>query len=112
MPIARVSNLRAAMLRPLACQFEGPACTAFYLFEDGSWVVESFHDAPIEVMINGRPTQIEAHGWATTVALKASLAHGRVLRQILGDNIGLPTHSGGSALLFLGSDRHSHPSTI
>lgn len=64
LPTERVSTLRAAMLRPMACQFEGPPRTAFYLFDDGSWVVESFHDAPIEVTINGRAAQIEAHGWA------------------------------------------------
>lgn len=64
LPTERVETIRTAMLRPFDVRFQGPARTALYLFDDGSWVAESFHDVPIKVTINDRPVEIEARGWA------------------------------------------------
>ena len=64
LPAKRIDAIRAAMLRPFGVRFQGPARTALYLFDDGSWVAESFHDAPINVTINGQAVGIEANGWA------------------------------------------------
>ena len=64
LPTSQVNALRKAMLRPFDIRFQGPARTAFYLFDDRSWVVESFHDAPINVSINGQSVDLEANGWA------------------------------------------------
>ena len=63
LPAERVDAIRTAMLRPFDVRFQGPARTALYLFEDGSWIVESFHDVQIHVAINDQPVEIEAHGW-------------------------------------------------
>jgi len=64
LPAERIDALRTAMLWPFDVRFEGPARTALYLFDDGSWVMESFHDVPIEVAINDQAVVIEANGWA------------------------------------------------
>jgi hypothetical protein len=63
LPADRVDAIRTAMLRPFAVRYQGPARTALYLFDDGSWVVESFQDAPINVTINGKSVGVEANGW-------------------------------------------------
>ncbi len=64
LPTERIQKIRTAMLRPFGVRCKGPARTALYLFDDGSWVAESFHDAPINVTINDQSVEIEAHGWA------------------------------------------------
>ena len=63
LPAKRIEAIRTAMLRPFDVHFGGPARTALYLFDDGSWVAESFHDAPINVTINGRTVGIKPNGW-------------------------------------------------
>ena len=64
LPAERIKKIRAAMLRPFNATFDGSARTALYLFDDGSWVAESFHDVPITVTINAQTVRIETNGWA------------------------------------------------
>jgi hypothetical protein len=36
---------------------------ALYLFDDGSWVIENFNDAAVQVKLDGDPNQVEGRGW-------------------------------------------------
>jgi len=64
LPTERIETTRTAMLRPFDVCFQGPARTALYLFDDRSWVAESFHEEPITVTANGQEVDMEANGWA------------------------------------------------
>jgi hypothetical protein len=64
LPTQEVHALQSAMGAPFDVRYHGPARTAFYLFDDGSWVVESFHDAPVSVSMNGKSITVAASGWA------------------------------------------------
>jgi hypothetical protein len=55
--------LRAPLLRPLSRRLEAPNRVALYLFDDRSWVVENFNDAPVTVQLDGRPLRVEGRGW-------------------------------------------------
>jgi hypothetical protein len=57
--------LRAPLLKPLGLDLRAPNKTGFYLFTDGSRVVENFNDEPIEAQFNGQSERIPARGWAT-----------------------------------------------
>jgi hypothetical protein len=58
-----LKRLRPAMLAPFECSFEAPASVALYLFKDGSWVIENFHDEPTEVAWSAKALTVPARGW-------------------------------------------------
>jgi hypothetical protein len=60
-----LDTLRAALLQPLSRRFEAPNRVALYLFDDGSWVVESFNDDAVTVKFDGQPLRIDGRGWRT-----------------------------------------------
>ncbi len=55
--------IRSPLLRAIDVKFSAPNQVALYLFEDGSWVVENFNDAPVTVTLDGREMNIPARGW-------------------------------------------------
>ena len=63
MPQSDLDTIRAALLRPLQVSFKSPGKVGFYLFEDGSWVVENFNDQPVPVAVSGTAQTIPARGW-------------------------------------------------
>jgi len=58
-----LDQLRAPLLNPLGRALRAPSRVAFYLFVDGSWVIENFNDGPVTVELDGRPRQITPRGW-------------------------------------------------
>lgn len=62
-PQARLDDLRAPLLGALQASFRAPNRVALYLFTRGSWVVENFNDAPVEVVLNGQKFKVAARGW-------------------------------------------------
>jgi hypothetical protein len=58
-----VTELRSAMLQPLGVSFDAPVAVALYLFDDGSWVIESFRDDPSSVLLNGHRHTVSSRGW-------------------------------------------------
>jgi len=71
MPQAELDTIRSMMLRPVKASLSGPNKVGFYLFADGSWVVENFNDedamAEVKCALGGverRATHtIPARGW-------------------------------------------------
>ena len=55
--------LRVHLLSPLKCNFAAPNKVGFYLFTDGSWVIENFNDTPVTVQLNGAKKDLPARGW-------------------------------------------------
>lgn len=60
---AELDALRQPLLGPLGRRFEAPSRVALYLFEDGRWVVENFHDEPVTVKLDGKSQQIAPRAW-------------------------------------------------
>jgi hypothetical protein len=60
---SELDALRAPLLRGLKTNFRAPNQVAFYLFSDGSWVVENFNDQPAEAELNGTKLAVEARNW-------------------------------------------------
>jgi hypothetical protein len=58
-----VDQLRSEMLTPWKTTFNAPAKVGFYLFRDGSWVIENFADEPANVSLNHQPRTIERRSW-------------------------------------------------
>jgi hypothetical protein len=63
LPQAELDAIRAMMLKPMNASLTAPNKIAFYLFRDGSWVVENFNDEPAKAEVNGKPQTIPARGW-------------------------------------------------
>jgi hypothetical protein len=63
LPQAELDAMRAALLRPLGHTFRAPARVALYLFNDGSWVIENFGDAPAQVELDDHPQTIPPREW-------------------------------------------------
>jgi hypothetical protein len=63
LPQGELDALRAALLRPLGHTFRAPTRVALYLFNDGSWVIENFGDAPAEVELDGRSQTVPPREW-------------------------------------------------
>ena len=55
--------IRTPLLKPLGVAFRGPNRVGFYLFKDGSWVVENFNDDPAAVEVGGAAKTIAPRGW-------------------------------------------------
>jgi hypothetical protein len=58
-----LDELRAPLLKPFKAAFRAPSQVAFYLFKDGSWVVENFNDREVRVEVQGQALTIPARGW-------------------------------------------------
>ena len=54
MPQKELDALRLPLLQPLGPAFRAPRRVAFYLFADGSWVIENFNDEPVAVELDGQ----------------------------------------------------------
>jgi hypothetical protein len=63
LPQSELDAIRAMMLKPLNASLTAPNKVAFYLFRDGSWVVENFNDEPVKAEVNGAAHTIPARGW-------------------------------------------------
>jgi hypothetical protein len=63
LPQQVLDQLRVPLLHPLGHTLRAPSRVAFYLFADGSWVIENFNDGPVTVELDGRPQQVTARGW-------------------------------------------------
>ena len=60
---AELDPLRAPLLKPFQVSLNAPNQVAFYLFKDGSWVVENFNDRDTTVELCGRSLSVPARGW-------------------------------------------------
>jgi hypothetical protein len=58
-----VDAIRAPLLKPLGMTFRGPNHVGFYLFKDGSWVVENFNDEPAAIEVGGAARTVAPRGW-------------------------------------------------
>src|SRR5579883_346389 len=58
-----LNPLREKLLAPFKVSLVAPAKVAWYLFTDGSWVVENFNDGPVSVRVGNKPVQLEARTW-------------------------------------------------
>jgi hypothetical protein len=47
----------------LEARDSAPAWVAFYLFHEGSWVVENFRDEAADVEVAGEQVRVETRGW-------------------------------------------------
>ena len=63
LPQEALNRLRQPLLRPFQTSFRAPNQVGLYLFKDGSWVIETFNDQPVEVELNGRKLAVEPRGW-------------------------------------------------
>jgi hypothetical protein len=66
LPQARLDELRGPLLNAVHATFRAPNRVALYLFTQGGWVVENFNDAPVPVVLNGRPLAVETRGWRSS----------------------------------------------
>jgi len=64
LPQEDLDAARAFVLRPLGRSFRAPNHVALYLFEDGSWLVESFNDQPVTVELDGKSLLVPPRGWS------------------------------------------------
>lgn len=60
---ATLDGLRGSLLAPWKTDFKAPNKVGFYLFRDGSWVVENFNDEPVKVELNGKAMTVDARDW-------------------------------------------------
>jgi hypothetical protein len=58
-----LDKLRQPLLRPFQTRFSAPNQTGLYLFGDGSWAVENFHDEEVEISLNGRALTLPGRSW-------------------------------------------------
>jgi hypothetical protein len=58
-----LTAMRQAILGPLGHRFEAPNQVALYLFDDGSWVIENFNDAPVTAKLDGESHAVSARAW-------------------------------------------------
>jgi hypothetical protein len=63
LPQSELDAIRTMMLKPLKATLAAPNKVAFYLFGDGSWVVENFNDDPVKAEVNGATKTVPARGW-------------------------------------------------
>jgi hypothetical protein len=63
LPQAEVDALRAEILRPLGHTLRAPSRVAFYLFADGSSVIENFRNEAVDVELDGTARTIAPRGW-------------------------------------------------
>jgi len=63
LPQAELDALRSAVLPPLGHTFHAPNRVAFYLFADGSWVIENFRDEAVDVNLDGTTRTVSPRGW-------------------------------------------------
>ncbi len=63
LPRETVDKLRAPLLAALKTSFRAPSQVGLYLYDDGSWVVESFRDEPVSVELKGERLSVPARGW-------------------------------------------------
>lgn len=63
LPQSELDLLRTPLLRPLGHSLQAPNRVAFYLFADGSWVIENFNDEAVTVEVDSRPQLVAARGW-------------------------------------------------
>ena len=63
LPQAELDASRSAILRPLGHRFHAPNRVAFYLFADGSWVIENFRDETVDVELDGTKRTVSPRGW-------------------------------------------------
>ncbi len=61
---SKLDALRQVMLEPFGVTFQSPPGVGFYLFSDGSWVVENFNDRGVTVKIGGEPLTLGPRAWA------------------------------------------------
>lgn len=62
-PESEINPLRDQMLGVFRVQFHAPNRVAFYMYGDGSWVIENFNDKPVTADLNGRKIEVAARGW-------------------------------------------------
>ncbi|MHB8521770.1 MAG: hypothetical protein ACYDH9_13555 [Limisphaerales bacterium] len=60
---ATLDGLRVPLLAVWKTDFKAPNKVGFYLFRDGSRVVENFNDEPVKVELNGKSMTVAARGW-------------------------------------------------
>ncbi len=63
MPAGEVNALREPFLKPFQTALQAPSGIGFYLFKDGSWVMENFNDQPAQVRLNDQEQTLQARGW-------------------------------------------------
>lgn len=63
LPQERLDAIREPLLAPWGLKLKAPARVAFYPFADGSWVLENFNDADVQVELNGEALTLPARGW-------------------------------------------------
>ncbi len=63
LPQKELDNLRAPLLRALGHSLRAPNRVAFYPFADGSWLLENFNDAAVNLILDGRPRRVPPRGW-------------------------------------------------
>ncbi len=63
MPAGEVNALRELFLKPFQTVFQAPGGIGFYLFRDGSWVMENFNDQSSHVKLNDQELTVQARGW-------------------------------------------------
>ncbi len=61
---SKLDALRQVMLEPFGVTFQSPPGVGFYLFSDGSWVVENFNDRGVTVKIDGDLLTLGPRAWA------------------------------------------------
>jgi hypothetical protein len=60
---SELNNWREPLLQPLKITFTAPPRVAFYLFKDGSWVVENFNDEIAKVKLNDKSLSLAPRSW-------------------------------------------------
>ncbi len=63
LPPQQVNQIRQPLLQAVGHRLEAPNRVSFYLFSDGSWVVENFNDHSVSVQVDGEKLEIDARGW-------------------------------------------------
>lgn len=63
LPQKELDAIRQPLLEPFGCTFNAPSRIGLYLFDDGSWVVENFHDQPETVQVDRADVAVASRGW-------------------------------------------------
>jgi hypothetical protein len=58
-----LNDLQRFMMTPFKTSFRSPSQVGFYLFRDGSWVVENFNDHTARVELTGKAVPVKARSW-------------------------------------------------
>ncbi|MGB9604165.1 MAG: hypothetical protein ACPMAG_15375, partial [Limisphaerales bacterium] len=59
----QINELQAKVLKPFKVNFKSGNKVGFYLYSDGSYVIENFNNEPVDVELNGKILKIDSRGW-------------------------------------------------